>query len=198
MADLSMLGLLLEGDHASRPAANTVGAGTLYACSDHSLIYQSDASAWATWADISGSGSSFTVPVVPTAIVHNNASDYSTSSTSLVDVDGTNLSITKTFTGARRARISFAGSVSVSVATGGIGLDVKVDGTDLKGDFGLHASSLPDTGNHPMAFTHITGALTAASHTFVLRYRAIGATNALIRTGTTTYPVLFNVEELAS
>jgi hypothetical protein len=41
---------LLEGDHASRPAASAVPEGTLYSCSDHGLIYQSDTSAWATWA----------------------------------------------------------------------------------------------------------------------------------------------------
>lgn len=49
---------LLTGDHASRPAFGDVPQGTLYACSDHDLIYQSDGvSAWSTWADLSGSGS---------------------------------------------------------------------------------------------------------------------------------------------
>jgi hypothetical protein len=45
---------LLEGDHASRPAASAVPEGTLYSCSDHGLIYQSDTSAWATWATLGG------------------------------------------------------------------------------------------------------------------------------------------------
>jgi hypothetical protein len=43
---------LLTGDHASRPAANTVPDGTLYACSDHDLIYQSDGATWSTWATL--------------------------------------------------------------------------------------------------------------------------------------------------
>ena len=44
---------LLAGDHASRPAFGDVPQGTLYACSDHDLIYQSDGtSAWATWATV--------------------------------------------------------------------------------------------------------------------------------------------------
>jgi hypothetical protein len=34
--------LLLRGDHASRPAANTVIQGALYYCTDHSKIYQGD------------------------------------------------------------------------------------------------------------------------------------------------------------
>lgn len=47
---------LLTGDHASRPAFGDVPQGTLYACSDHDLIYQSDGStAWSTWSDVSGS-----------------------------------------------------------------------------------------------------------------------------------------------
>lgn len=45
---------LLEGDHASRPAATAVPAGTLYACSDHGLIYQSDGATWSTWATLGG------------------------------------------------------------------------------------------------------------------------------------------------
>ena len=46
---------LLEGDHASRPAFGAVPEGTLYACSDHGLIYQSDGTAaWSTWATLGG------------------------------------------------------------------------------------------------------------------------------------------------
>jgi len=41
---------LLAGDHASRPAAGDVPEGTLYACSTHGAIDQSDgASSWSTW-----------------------------------------------------------------------------------------------------------------------------------------------------
>lgn len=58
MATITMPGMLLKGDHASRPTASTVGKGTLYACSDHKLIYQTtDGSTWVTWADATGSGS---------------------------------------------------------------------------------------------------------------------------------------------
>lgn len=46
---------LLEGTHAARPAANAVPEGTLYSCSDHNLIYQSDTSSWTTWATLGGS-----------------------------------------------------------------------------------------------------------------------------------------------
>lgn len=64
MADSTLPGLLATGDHASRPAANSVGSGALYSCTDHGLVYQSDGSSWSTWATLSGtptaSGVSFT------------------------------------------------------------------------------------------------------------------------------------------
>ncbi len=43
---------LLTGIHASRPAANTVPVGTLYSCTTHGLIYQSDGSTWSTYATL--------------------------------------------------------------------------------------------------------------------------------------------------
>ena len=49
-------GHLLDGTHASRPAATAVPDGTLYSCSDHSLVYQSDGATWATWATLGSSG----------------------------------------------------------------------------------------------------------------------------------------------
>lgn len=52
---------LLTGDHSSRPAFGDVPQGTLYACSDHDLIYQSDgSSAWSTWATLGGGGGDIT------------------------------------------------------------------------------------------------------------------------------------------
>ena len=50
-------GHLLDGTHAARPAATAVPAGTLYSCSDHGLVYQSDGATWATWATLGGSES---------------------------------------------------------------------------------------------------------------------------------------------
>ena len=57
MAVITIPGMFLTGTHAARPAANAVGNGSLYACSDHDLIYQSDGASWSTWSDVSGSGS---------------------------------------------------------------------------------------------------------------------------------------------
>ena len=49
MAALTLPGVLLTGDHASRPAATAVANGALYACSTHGTIYQSDGATWSTW-----------------------------------------------------------------------------------------------------------------------------------------------------
>lgn len=56
MATITVPGMLLTGDHASRPAASAVGKGTLYSCSTHSLVYQSDGSSWSTWATLGETG----------------------------------------------------------------------------------------------------------------------------------------------
>lgn len=61
---------LLEGDHSSLPAAGDVPQGTLYACSDHSLIYQSDgSSSWATW--YTGSAATLAAHLSDTADAHD-------------------------------------------------------------------------------------------------------------------------------
>lgn len=43
-----------DGTHASRPVATAVADGTLYACSTHGLVYQSDGATWATWLTPTG------------------------------------------------------------------------------------------------------------------------------------------------
>jgi hypothetical protein len=46
--------LFATGNHASRPAATAVGAGGLYSCTTHGLIYQTDGATWTTWATLGG------------------------------------------------------------------------------------------------------------------------------------------------
>lgn len=60
----TVAGILLTGDHASRPVATAVVAGTLYSCTDHDLIYQSDGATWSTWADLTGSVPAFATPAI--------------------------------------------------------------------------------------------------------------------------------------
>lgn len=80
---------LLEGDHASRPAATAVPDGTLYSCTDHSLVYQSDGATWATWATLGGDISAHTgdttdahdasaISFDPTGLDNTSATDLQT------------------------------------------------------------------------------------------------------------------------
>lgn len=54
MAATTLNGVLLTGTHSARPAATAVAKGSLYACSTHGLLYQSDAATWSTWFDVAG------------------------------------------------------------------------------------------------------------------------------------------------
>jgi hypothetical protein len=49
----TLLGTLLHGTAAARPAANAVAGGTIYSATDTGAITQSDGSSWATFATIS-------------------------------------------------------------------------------------------------------------------------------------------------
>ncbi len=59
MATTRFVDHLLTGTHASRPAASAVPVGTLYSCTTHALIYQSDGTSWSTYATL---GSTETLP----------------------------------------------------------------------------------------------------------------------------------------
>ena len=48
----TVAGILLSGTHAARPAASAPPVGSVYSCSDHSLIYVTNGSAWSTWATL--------------------------------------------------------------------------------------------------------------------------------------------------
>jgi hypothetical protein len=50
--------LFATGIHASRPSASAVGAGGLYSCTTHNLVYQTDGvSTWSTWATLGSAAS---------------------------------------------------------------------------------------------------------------------------------------------
>lgn len=51
-------GILLTGTHAARPAANAsgLGKGALYSCTTDGLVYQTNGTAWSTWATLGTAG----------------------------------------------------------------------------------------------------------------------------------------------
>jgi hypothetical protein len=63
VAAATVPGILQFGTHAARPAATAVAAGTLYSCSTHGLVYQSDGASWTNWTAL-GVGFTVALPVV--------------------------------------------------------------------------------------------------------------------------------------
>lgn len=62
--------------HANRPAASSPPVGSLYSCSDHSLIYRTDGSSWSTWATLgAASGISATLLDAKGDIIAASAAD---------------------------------------------------------------------------------------------------------------------------
>lgn len=110
----------------------------------------------------------------------DEAADYSTTSTSFVDVDaaGTSLTLTVT-TGGGNMMVVFAGSAQCSPAgnTGYFGLSI--DGVDVAND-GVVAFATTTTA-HPqnVSFTWLLTELSAGSHTVILRYKTSGGTLTL-------------------
>jgi hypothetical protein len=126
--------------------------------------------------------------------LHVEGSNYTTASTSFVDVDATDLSITIT-TGARRALIVANCVVSHSTSAR-VDLDVDLDGARLGQTLGLASTRMTATGIlHSLAICHLTAVLTAASHTFKLQWKVDTGTGTMYSTAAIT-PVHFAVTEL--
>lgn len=110
--------------------------------------------------------------------------DYTTTSTSLVDIDGTNLSLTFTTDGSD-VLVIFAGYGDNSGTNGEVLVAVKVDSTD----FEITSGTSP-TGNAAinLGFIYIFTGLSAASHTFIMRWKVAAGTGT-ITAGTTLFDV---------
>jgi hypothetical protein len=112
--------------------------------------------------------------------VLNQGTDYTTTSTSWVNVDNTNLAFTLTTNG---------GDVLVHVhlpvvGSGGIVyLDLEVDGTRLAGDDGLARAAAG--GVAIVSFTRLITGLAAGSHTIKLQWK-VGAGTGTIYAGAGT------------
>lgn len=126
------------------------------------------------------------------------AGNYTTTSTSFVDVDSTNMALTIT-TGARRVMVGFVGSGGNQTVAKLIMLDVAVDGTRQGGAFGLvnagaDASDTKDRQN--LSFTYLTDVLSAASHTFKLQFRIYDTGTAQINGSSSDAECRFWVQEM--
>jgi hypothetical protein len=111
----------------------------------------------------------------------DEASDYTTSSTSFVPVDNTNLTLTITTNGGD-VLIGFYGAVKGTANNQRIYFDIELDSTSyLIGDDGAF-SPLVITGYigpFPVSFVHLARDLEAGEHTFELHWKTNGGTATL-------------------
>jgi hypothetical protein len=123
----------------------------------------------------------------------NETSDYSTSSTTFVDVDATNLAFTLTTKG-NAVMLGFYGTVNTATASDiYIYFDVLVDGVRRAGDDGMvlvarKGGSGFALGTDSVAFVHLIPSLSAGSHTFKLQWKVSGG-SATLRAGAGTATV---------
>lgn len=123
------------------------------------------------------------------------AGDYTgLTSTSFVDLDGTNLSITLN-TGARRCRVEVVANGIITSGSGNnLQLDIDIDGVRQGEDYGLVIGA-QQAGNLGMSFNFTTDVLSAGSHTFKVQYRVDSGTGKFYASTSVT-PFIFSVFEL--
>jgi hypothetical protein len=116
------------------------------------------------------------------SVVLNQASDYTTSNTSFVDIDATTLALTITTTGGD-VFVHFHGVVGISA--GGVCLDFTIDGTRHAGDDGIMRSGSPNEGE-TLSFTRLVMGLSAGSHVFKLQWKTTSGGTATLYAGAGT------------
>ncbi|MEO1643547.1 MAG: hypothetical protein AAFR67_00055 [Chloroflexota bacterium] len=102
----------------------------------------------------------------------DETSDYTTTSTTFVDVDSTNLSLTLDTNGGD-VMVHFHATVGMSSY---VLFDVLVDGVRTGGDDGIVAQGANDT---TITFTRLITGLPAGSHTFTLQWKVHTGTGTL-------------------
>lgn len=126
-------------------------------------------------------GFSAAIPPLACAVYRRTTGDYTTTSTSFVDVDSTNLALT-IVTGAHRVAVVFTGAITASSTNEITNFDVTIDGVRQGGDGGLTAGQ--GNGNNVgqrdnVSFYYISDVLKPGPHTFKLQWKTILATATL-------------------
>jgi hypothetical protein len=127
-------------------------------------------------------------------IKRDNNANYTTTSTSFVDVDGTNLKITLTITG------SVVLLVFTVMASSNAVFDILIDSTRYAsgGNDGLLATQDASSSRGPVSAALLITGLSAGAHTFKLQWKAVTGTATLYAgsgVGNTDFiPTLWAVE----
>lgn len=121
-----------------------------------------------------------------------SAGDYSTSSTTFVDIDGTNWSFTKTF-GAHVILCGFRGAVLANTGTNDVFFEILLDGANQSSSTGgLHKTTFSNTAWSNVSFTHLISAVSAGSHTIKIQWKV--SANTITLAGNTTQAGFFVAE----
>lgn len=125
----------------------------------------------------------------------DEASNYTTSSTSFTDIDATNLSATIT-TGGGAVMVFFMGTV-VNSGASRIYFNIDVDGSPVAADDGLIFGTATAFYG-PFTLAYLVTGLSAGSHTFKMQWKAAANTNTLYAGAGTatadTHPTFWGVE----
>jgi hypothetical protein len=114
-------------------------------------------------------------------VVRNNAGNYTTTSTTFVDVDATNLIITITLQSGRAIIYAQCMCLGDAAAGDGMEIDIIVDSTTRAGNATHGLFRVARTlRSHAAVFAVFTGLSVNASHTFKLQFRTVGAGTATI------------------
>lgn len=117
------------------------------------------------------------VKVTSANYIFDDSPNWTTTSTSFVDIDATDLSLTITTNG-KPVRISFHGIFSVST-TLHLYLNFTIDGTVHAADDGILRNTMAINATYALSFTRWITGLSAAAHTFNMRWKVSTGTATL-------------------
>jgi hypothetical protein len=172
-----------KGDIIAATAADTV-ARLAVGANDTHLVAASGESTGLKWV----------APLAAAGTKQVSGADYTTTSGTYADIDGTNLSVTLT-TAAHRVLVTLTCGITLSSISFAGNIDVLVDGAS---DSGLGTGAwqmrpIRASEYTSVTWSYMTAALTAASHTIKLQWKTSGGTLTINRS---TFPCTYTVQEL--
>lgn len=176
---------IILGVLSTDPSAPTDGSWKLYSKVD-GIYARSSNSIVGAFGSSGGGGSTLTG-----TSYKRTAGNYTTTSGSFVDIDGTNFALTIT-TGAHRVLVALVGAAEATVAGDAAAFDVLVDGVSVSSGQGVTATRFDNIASYRknVSFTYMTDALSAGSHTFKLQWKQIVGSGGLTLFGGTSSGII--------